>query len=243
MLLKFTVGNFLTFYEPQQFTMLKGNDNRFEKDLVNINGYYILKLSVLFQRNPVLLQAFDFFKKTVLKQEPNIDLPRNNQPSYFEVKFYYEKDFYQYGFIINLKTKTIKKQWLKNLTNPQEKPNKEIVKSWLSKIIIDLKCDDLKKLVVNLKNANKGSLLILNSTDVFLSPDQTINFINYIRRENYQIILTTMFSPVMNLEFLRKDEIWMEEPKRLFSLDILKNHFYKELNIEYENNEYVLMQF
>jgi len=243
MLIKFTVGNFLTFYKPQQFTMLNGNDNRFENDLVFLNDLNILKLSVIFQRNPVLLQAFDFFKKTVLNQKTIIKLPENNQPSYFDLKFYYKESFYQYGFLINLKTKNITRRWLKNLNNPKEIININIVKTWLTKVTIDLKCNERKKLITTLRNTKEGSLLVLDSTDCCLSPNETINFINHIRNKNIQFIFSTMFSPVMNLEILRKDEIWMEEPKRLFSLDILKNHFYKELNIEYENNEYVLMPF
>ena len=243
MLIKFTVGNFLTFYKPQQFTMIKGNDNKREKDLVYLNNFNILKLSVIFQRNPVLLKAFDFFKKTVLNQKTEIEIPKNNQPSYFDLKFYYKESFYQYGFLIDLKTNNITRRWLKNLNKPKEIISINIVKAWLSKVTIDLECNEIKKLIINLRNANKGSLLVLDSTDCCLSPKQTINFINYIRNKNIQIVFGTLFSPVMNLDILRKDEIWMEEPKRLFSLDILKNHFYKELNIEYENCEYVLMPF
>jgi len=243
MLIKFTVGNFLTFYKPQQFTMIRGNDKNQEQDLFSLNDLKILKLSVIFQRNPVLLQAFDFFKKAVLNQKTKIEIPKNNYPSYFDLKFYYEGSFYQYGFLIDLRTKKITRQWLKNLNKPKEIPSINVVKTWLKKVIIDLKCNETNKLATNLKNANKGSLLVLGSTDCCLSPNETINFINYIRSKEIQLIFSTMFSPVMNLEILRKDEIWMEEPKKLFSLDILKNHFYKELTIEYENNEYVQMPF
>ena len=153
------------------------------------------------------------------------------QPSIFEVKFTWKGNSYCYGITIKLKDNKVLKTWLKNINRPEENVNSTVIKEWLNTVKI------------NPKVIKPYDIVVLTNTDNYLSPKQIKTLINYYRNQKTQLILESMYSPLLTLELFRKDEIWLETKDKIFSLDVVKEHFYKRIPLEYRGGIYYLMPF
>lgn len=125
MLIRFTIGNFLSFKEKQVFSLLPGKGSlKPHHRSKPINGISVLKTTLLFGANASgksnLIRALDFGKQMILKGT-RPEQPINYQPfrldshcqktdTYIEYEIRHRGKNYSYGFTFN--SKEIVDEWL-----------------------------------------------------------------------------------------------------------------------------------
>lgn len=124
MLIRFTVGNFLSFNEPQEFSMISGkvrskSDHIYKDEKINI-----LKLAAIFGANGSgksnLINSMKFAQATLLDEIPTnaindycrMDEKNKYSPSTFEFEIKIGKKYYAYGFGIIVNSMSIVEEWL-----------------------------------------------------------------------------------------------------------------------------------
>ena len=125
MLIRFTIGNFLSFREKQVFSMIPGKGSlKSHHKSKSIKGLSALKAGVIYGANASgksnLIKAIDFGRMTVLKgTKPEQPISTNfykldkiflKKPSYVEYEIQHKGKNYAYGFILN--SKEIIDEWL-----------------------------------------------------------------------------------------------------------------------------------
>ena len=124
MLVRFNVGNFLSFKEVQEFSLIKGKaksklERVFESDKVRL-----LKFAALFGANASgksnLVSSIKYAQAAIVRGFPKkgkvsafkLDPEYKNKPSYFEFEIFLNENIYSYGFEIILSTNTLVSEWL-----------------------------------------------------------------------------------------------------------------------------------
>jgi AAA15 family ATPase/GTPase len=129
MLIEFEVGNFLSFRDPVQLSMLAANPIKeyFNENTFQAGRYRLLKSLVIYGANASgksnLLDAMAFMRWYVINSSKGMqieeDIPvrpfkldsmTENAPSHFEICFIQNDFRYRYGFEVD--RKTVKKEWL-----------------------------------------------------------------------------------------------------------------------------------
>lgn len=186
MLVRFNVGNFLSFNSVQEFSMIGGKVKSKNDHIENNSEVKLLKFGAVFGANASgksnLIKAIDFARSVIITgvdnsfsnsyfrlDEINIDIP-----SYFEFEIKIGSSFYAYGFEILLNKNEFTSEWLHEIS-PNSKLiifERDLVKGTyrsdvkLSKSSIknrmDVYSEDLKKqtniLFLNEMNRNKDEL-------------------------------------------------------------------------------------
>lgn len=132
MLTRFNVGNFLSFNEIQEFSMLKGKPISKNHHIYNSNNLKILKFASIFGANAAgksnFVKSLSVSRNLILngldsqydlqKYYFRLDETSKSKPSYFEFEFLLNEEVYSYGFELILAERKIISEWLLKL-----KPN------------------------------------------------------------------------------------------------------------------------
>lgn len=133
MLIRFSVENFLSFSERQNFSMIPGKGTlKAEHKTSKVKGVSVLKTSVLFGANASgksnLIKAIDFGKKLVLRgtktdtqisyQNFRLSNDSNSKDSRIEYEIQHKGKNYAYGFVFN--SDIIKEEWLYEIGTNKE---------------------------------------------------------------------------------------------------------------------------
>lgn len=187
MLMRFKVGNFLSFNDVQEFSMLAGKV-RSKLERVSIDdSVKLLKFAAIFGANASgksnMVAAMRFacesivlrFPKNSMRQYCKIDSGNKEKPSYFEFEIAHEGRYYSYGFEIILSRESIVSEWLSEISpahQDRELFSRDVVKGdySVSKYFedkglsakLDGYADDIKSdgsiLLLRVLNQNKDTL-------------------------------------------------------------------------------------
>ncbi len=156
MLIRFNVGNFLSFKEIQEYSMLKGKPLSKGERVFKSGKLKNLKFSVLFGANAAgksnFVKSIAFARKLIISPSPQgpplqnyvfkLDDNYQTKPSYFEFEVLLDNNLYSYGFEIVLKENKLVSEWLIKLS--PHGSDTEIFTRDLErdKIVSNLKIDD-----------------------------------------------------------------------------------------------------
>lgn len=134
MLIRFNVGNYLSFREVQEFSMIAGKVRNKTEHIYADRSLKLLKFASIFGANASgksnFVKAMEFAREVILygtKRRCNncyfkLDESFENKPSYFEFEVMVNNKYYSYGFEILLKENVFTSEWLiELLTNGEEK--------------------------------------------------------------------------------------------------------------------------
>ena len=128
MLIRFSVGNFLSFKEVQEFSMIKGKTKSKSDRIVDADKLKLLKFAAIFGANASgksnLISSFKYAQTAIVMGIPKkgkaspfkLDASYTNKPSYFEFEILVNNDSYAYGFEISLEKNQIVSEWLIQLS-------------------------------------------------------------------------------------------------------------------------------
>ncbi|MDD3052510.1 MAG: AAA family ATPase [Candidatus Cloacimonetes bacterium] len=123
MLIRFTVGNFLSFNKPQEFSMIGGKVRSKAGHLEKGEKINILKFASIFGANASgksnLIASMEFSQKVILNDIPidmfnkycRINDENRVKPSSFEFEIKIGKKYYAYGFDIIVSERSIVEEW------------------------------------------------------------------------------------------------------------------------------------
>ncbi|MFA7670751.1 MAG: ATP/GTP-binding protein [Sphaerochaetaceae bacterium] len=126
MLVRFNVGNFLSFNKIQEFSMLKGKPINKSERVYETNNLKLLKFAALFGANASgksnLAKSIAFAQSLIigtLESQPPLEkyafkLEKNclTKPSFFEFEILIDNELYSYGFEVILSKKVFISEWL-----------------------------------------------------------------------------------------------------------------------------------
>lgn len=128
MLIRFNVGNFLSFNEIQEFSMISGKVRSKTEHLYSDDKIKLLKFAAIYGANASgksnLISAIDFVKETIIKGFPEGhtikyfkgNVEDKNKNSYFEFEIKIKDKYYSYGFEAILNSSSITSEWLMEIT-------------------------------------------------------------------------------------------------------------------------------
>ena len=127
MLIKFKTGNFRSFDEIQEFTMICGSTRTHSEHISDRNGVKVLKNAAMYGANAAgktsFVQAIDVSRRLVLLS-PSVagngfrrmycrtSAENETKDTYFEYLIEISGTFYSYGFEIVLSTNRVSSEWL-----------------------------------------------------------------------------------------------------------------------------------
>ncbi|PKM65884.1 MAG: transporter [Firmicutes bacterium HGW-Firmicutes-2] len=124
MLIRFNVGNFLSFNSVEEFSMISGKVRSKMNHIYSDSKLKLLKFAALFGANASgksnLVSAIDFARETVVLGLPDMHTMKyfkgyeanKNEKSYFEFEVKIGSSYYAYGFELLLSDSSIKSEWL-----------------------------------------------------------------------------------------------------------------------------------
>ena len=125
MLIRYTVENFLSFYQNIEFAMIAGKTRKFPEHVVKGKNIELLKTGVIYGANASgksnLITSLDFAQQIVLSGLRNVNsfnkhfrLSKESidLPTKFEFEIKCGDKYYAYGFAVILKVKKIVEEWL-----------------------------------------------------------------------------------------------------------------------------------
>ena len=126
MLIRFKVGNFLSFNEPQELSMIGGETRNHPDHVCKFEDMNVLRSSAVYGANASgksnLIYAFEQSKQMIvfgrLIRSSRYFRPsaaNKNKPSYFEYEFEINNEYYSYGFEYLLSKQRIESEWLYKL--------------------------------------------------------------------------------------------------------------------------------
>lgn len=136
MLIRFTVKNFLSFNEEQEFSMISGKVRSKMHHLIKDRKLSLLKFAAIYGANASgksnLVAAMDFARATIVREIPidimnkycRINSENKNAPSSFEFEIKLADKAYVYGFDIVVSESSIHNEWLYQLN--QNETRREI---------------------------------------------------------------------------------------------------------------------
>ncbi|EOR20426.1 AAA family ATPase [Clostridium sartagoforme] len=134
MLVRFSVGNFLSFKDIQEFSMIKGKAKKKAERIFDNEKIKLLKFASVFGANASgksnFVKAINYSRNIILKGEIDnisasefkLDNESKNKPSYFEFEIVIDDRVYSYGFEISIHNKKFISEWLIEL-----EANREVV--------------------------------------------------------------------------------------------------------------------
>ncbi|WP_242143901.1 MULTISPECIES: ATP/GTP-binding protein [unclassified Bacillus cereus group] len=133
MLVNFRFGNYLSYNELAEFSMVSGGTRRHPKHVMKFKDVSLLKFAAIYGANASgksnLVKAIGFSKNLVVKGFKNTItsdkyckiFPSNKEElTHFEYEIVFNDIVYSYGFSINLFEKVVYREWLYSLENNGE---------------------------------------------------------------------------------------------------------------------------
>lgn len=132
MLIRFKVGNFKSFGDVQEISMLAGKVQNKSERVYKDEKIKLLKYAQIFGANASgksnMVEALDFFRDTVIDKFPDgysylynkCSSLNKNKTSYFEIEIKIEDKYYAYGFEALLNEGKFTSEWLFELDNKKE---------------------------------------------------------------------------------------------------------------------------
>jgi len=129
MLIRFNIGNFLSFKETQEFSLLKGKAKSKSKRIFDNEKIKLLKFASVFGANASgksnLVSSMIYAQSTIIRGMQKkgkiatfkLDENYKNKPSYFEFEIFIDNKSYSYGFEILLEKNEFTSEWLIELTS------------------------------------------------------------------------------------------------------------------------------
>ncbi|MEG0369807.1 MAG: AAA family ATPase, partial [Hungatella sp.] len=124
MLIRINVGNYLSFNEVQEFSMLAGKVRNKSDRLYTDDSIKLLKFAAIFGANASgksnLISAMNFVQRMVVKGFPKdvmwkyckLNDANKEKPSYFEFEIKLNDKYYSYGFEAILSKQVVITEWL-----------------------------------------------------------------------------------------------------------------------------------
>ncbi|MCC2819638.1 ATP/GTP-binding protein [Lachnoclostridium pacaense] len=128
MLVRFRVGNFLSFKDVQEFSMIKGKTKNKGERIYSADYVKLLKFASVFGANASgksnLISAIMYAQRIILDEIPKqgkygtfkLDSGYAEKPSYFEFEIIIDGENYSYGFEIILNNHRLISEWLIKLS-------------------------------------------------------------------------------------------------------------------------------
>lgn len=128
MFVRFSVGNFLSFKDVQEFSMIKGKTKNKSERVFDADKLKILKFAAVFGANASgksnLVSGFKYAQSAIIMGVPKkgqvsyykMDATYADKPSYFEFEILIDKNIYAYGFEIHIEKSQIVSEWLIQLS-------------------------------------------------------------------------------------------------------------------------------
>lgn len=133
MLVNFRFGNYLSYNELAEFSMVIGNTRRHPEHVMKFKDVSLLKFAAVYGANASgkssLVKAIGFSKRLVLDGFGNAVtsdkycknyLGNKDELTNFEYEIMIEDTVYSYGFSVNLFEKVVYREWLYSLSNNKE---------------------------------------------------------------------------------------------------------------------------
>lgn len=133
MLVRFTVSNYRSFLDVQEFTMMAAKHTRHSNHIARISNKRVLKGAVVYGANAAgksnLIKAIKFGQNIVFdgitpgalyNRHFRIDPDALNRPGFFQYDFYSNGHFYTYGVSISYSRNVILSEWLIRVDNGNE---------------------------------------------------------------------------------------------------------------------------
>ncbi|MDR1954964.1 MAG: ATP-binding protein [Candidatus Methanoplasma sp.] len=131
MLIRFKVGNFLSFDEPQELSMISGETRNHLDHIHRFENINILRTSAIYGANASgksnLIKAFKESKQMITMGRPihsnkyfRPSVMKKDKPSYFEYEFENGGKYYSYGFEFLPSKQKIESEWLYELEPERE---------------------------------------------------------------------------------------------------------------------------
>jgi hypothetical protein len=134
MLVRFTVGNFLSFNQRQSLAMLMGQTDHDDERLFAVQNLHLLKFAALFGANAAgksnVVKAMAFAHRIILLGTSSItnigqysrqEHANRDRTSYFEFEIVVKDRLFAYGFELLLADRTITEEWLVELAPDHER--------------------------------------------------------------------------------------------------------------------------
>lgn len=198
MLIRFNVGNFLSFSEnelgkSEEFSMITDKNIRNKKKHIYDNDeIQLLKFAAVYGKDETglknLLKAMKFMKNTILNGLPSdceemyckIDESNKIKPSYFELEIMIDDKYYAYGFQVILNQRKFVSEWLVELkSDGSEKiiyergfsdiDNKLLLPSVKEKVMRSIYQWIKKDFVIYSSDLNQPDNLILNEDKTYIA--------------------------------------------------------------------------
>jgi uncharacterized protein len=165
MLIRFNVGNFLSFNKNQEFSMSPGRAKSFDDHIIKLDDMKLLKFGAVYGANASgksnFIKAIDTAKQIITRgmkrliiSEKYYRLNAENSeiPTTFEFEIRVKDKCYAYGFKIILAKKIVHSEWLSEITSKKE--------SVIFERIVDEKLIDCKFSNITKDDANKLNVYI-----------------------------------------------------------------------------------
>lgn len=123
MLIRFVTANFLSFHEEKEFNMLAGSYRTHRHHVYKAGRLNVLKGAAIYGANGAgksnLVKAIDFFQnlvkkgsleRSIISKKFKLHKLSLQQPTEFEIEFFYKRKIYAYGLRIN--GHLIEQEWL-----------------------------------------------------------------------------------------------------------------------------------
>ena len=131
MLIRFKVGNYLSFNETQELSMVSGETKNHQDHIHRFDEMDVLRASAIYGANASgksnLIKAFKESRKMIVYDKPihsnryfRPSSSKKEQPSYFEYEFENEGQYFSYGFEFLLSKQKIESEWLYGLSPNEE---------------------------------------------------------------------------------------------------------------------------
>jgi len=123
MLIRFKVGNYLSFKDTEEFSMISGETRNHPDHLMDLDRVKLLKLSAIYGANAsgksnfvkAIAESRDMITKGRSLRSNRcyrLDSQFKDEPSYFEYEFEYDGKFYSYGFEYGSSKQRVESEWL-----------------------------------------------------------------------------------------------------------------------------------
>ncbi|MGD1823460.1 MAG: AAA family ATPase [Pleomorphochaeta sp.] len=133
MLIRLNIGNFLSFNEIQEFSMIAGKVRKNNDRVYEGQNIKLIKFASIFGANASgksnLVKVFRFARQLIVHKFPDnfvnsyckINKENKEKISYFDFEIKIDNKYYSYGFEIVLNTQQVKSEWLYEISKTKDK--------------------------------------------------------------------------------------------------------------------------